>query len=134
MLFFASAIAEQAATTTVNLGFLTALSGLIAAIVAAATFYMATRSTRNKESAAVKAVDAEAYQRGVEIYEATISTLRQEVSDLRKEIHALHDEIAQLRTANAKLATGVDKLRRESYAQLNKEIADLRNKAAKEAK
>src|SRR5271166_538373 len=103
MLFFASAIAEQAATTTVNLGFLTALSGLIAAIVAAATFYMATRSTRNKESAAVKAVDAEAYQRGVEIYEAT-------------------------------LATGVDKLRRESYAELNKEIADLRNKAAKEAK
>ena len=132
LLFLASAIAEQASTST-NLGFLTALSGLIAAIVAAGTFYMARRTTTQRESAAVKAVDADAYKRGVEIYESTIETLRNEVKDLRAEIRSLHDEISQLRRANDELARGIDNLRRESYNTLNRNIAGMRTEAKEAA-
>ncbi len=125
LLFLVSAIAEQASTST-NLSFLTALSGLIAAIVAASTFYMARRTTTQRESAAEKAVDADAYKRGVEIYESTIETLRNEVKDLRAEIRSLHDEISQLRR-------GIDNLPRESYNTLNRSIAGMRTEAKEAA-
>lgn len=100
-----------AAASGDNLSGLTALSGLIAAIIAAATFYMASRSTKLQGNAATYAVDADAYKRGVEIYEATITTLRTELSDLRIEIKGLHEEIRQLRTSNNELSREIDNLR-----------------------
>lgn len=94
-----------------NFSGLSALSAIIAAIIAAATFYMATRSTKAQSTAANYAVDADAYKRGVEIYEATITTLRTEVADLRTEISGLREEVKQFRLSNAELTRELDRLR-----------------------
>ena len=95
-----------------SFGGLSALSGLIAAIIAAATFYMASRASKVQGASATYAVDADAYKRGVEIYEATIATLRQEVGDLRTEIRGLHDEMSDLRHSNLELVREIESLRR----------------------
>ena len=90
---------------------ISALSAILAAIIAGGTFYMAARATRTQGNSAKYAVDADAYKRGVEIYEATISTLRTEVADLRTEIKGLHDEVKQLRISNVELAHELDSFR-----------------------
>jgi hypothetical protein len=114
-MFLASAIA----TTGDSFGGLSALSGLIAAIIAAATFYMASRASRVQGNAANYAVDADAYKRGVEIYEATITTLRQEVTDLRLEIRGLHEEMSSLRKSNLELVREIEGLRNRRPGSTN---------------
>jgi predicted RNase H-like nuclease (RuvC/YqgF family) len=104
-------LASAIASTGLSVGGLSALSGLFAAIIAAATFYMASRASKVQGTAANYAVDADAYKRGVEIYEATIQTLRTEVNDLRTEIRSLHEEISQMRKSNAELVREIEGLR-----------------------
>ncbi len=89
---------------------LTAFSGVIAAVVALVSFWLSARVARIQNDASRHAVDADAYRRGVEIYESTIDNLRQEVKDLREEIRSLHKEVGQLRQSNRELLDEISKL------------------------
>ena len=68
----------------------------ISVIVAAAAFYFATRAAKGQSTAAIHAVDADAYTRASSIYEDTITNLRADITGLREDLSAARSEIRSL--------------------------------------
>ena len=86
------------------------LIAVIAAAIAAATFYGANRATRSKAASDNRAVDAAAYSRATDIYESTITALRDEIGRLTTEIQAARTEIHDVRAALTQIRRTNDRL------------------------
>lgn len=94
------------------------LLGLLTLVVGFAGFWLASRSTGIQGKAAVKAVDAGAFERAREIYESAMSTLRGELNDTRSELASARSDLIAARTEIAGL--------RQDMARLEEEIRLLR--------
>ena len=97
--------------------------GVVTAVIAFATFYLAARAARAQHQAVVKGVDAEAYDRARGLYESAIDNLQEEtrrleaqVASLRAEVAQVHDQAALLQAEIRKLRSSNDALRRELIA------------------
>lgn len=71
--------------------------GIITLAIGFTSFWLATRSTRIQNVAAVKAVDAEAFKRAREIYESALDAIRKELEDTRKELDDTRKEMDETR-------------------------------------
>lgn len=92
--------------------------------VAYLAFRGATRAARQQESAAEKAVDAEAYERARKQYDSIIDQLDENRRGLQDEVARLRTEVGQLRNTNDQLLDQVGKLRREvaTLTQANRDL------------
>lgn len=82
---------------------------VVAAIVAFASFYFATKSTRAQAAAGAHAVDAEAYTRAASIYEDTINSLRTDITNLRTDLAVARNEIRTLNGEIMNLRHSIEK-------------------------
>ena len=94
--------------------------GVVTAVVAGAAFYLTTRAARTQSQAAIRGVDAGAFDRARQIYEGALDTLREELvacraelATARSDLTSARNEIAGLRTDIAALKTEIAALRRE---------------------
>lgn len=101
------------------------LIAVLAAAIAAATFYGANRATRSKAASDNRAVDAAAYSRATDIYESTITALRDEIGRLttevqaaRIEIHDVRTKLGELRSTNARLVAELTSRRGDDRSEL----------------
>ena len=97
--------------------------GVLGLIVAIATIWLSGHAARTQAGAAVKGVDAAAYDRARELYESAIDNLQEEtrrleaqVASLRAEVAAVHDQAGLLQAEIRKLRQSNDALRRELAA------------------
>lgn len=71
--------------------------GVMTLAIGFTSFWLATKSTRIQSGAAVKAVDAEAFERAKEIYESALTAVREELVETRKDLSSTRVELADTR-------------------------------------
>jgi peptidoglycan hydrolase CwlO-like protein len=109
------------------------LIGGVAVVVSFLAYRLSRRAAREEESAAGKAVDAQAYDRARLLYESSITQMEREtgrvqsqVTALRAEIQGLHEQAdmqqTEIRNQRAEIRTLRDDNRR-----LKAELAELRD-------
>lgn len=81
------------------------LLAVLTCVVGAVAFFASTRANKIQATAAITAVDAEAYTRARQIYEGALGTLQGEVEDLRK-------EIVRLRQSNERMSMELHEMKR----------------------
>jgi chromosome segregation ATPase len=93
------------------------------------SFMMATRTTRIERNAAVRAVDAGAFDRAKVIYEGALDTLRAELEACRVELASAHGELVACRAELAAAHRDMMGARHE-IAGLRTEITTLKYEIA----
>lgn len=96
------------------------LLGVLTLIVGYSSFWLATRSTHAQGRAAVRAVDAAAYERARQIYEGALDTLREDLTATRGDLATTRSDLA---TTRNDLVTA-----RREIGSLRREILGLRRK------
>lgn len=85
------------------------------------SFAMATRTTRIERKAAVRAVDAGAFDRARIIYEGALDTLREDLAACRAELVTANHDLTAARSEIAGLRAEIAILKREIEAMIRKQ-------------
>lgn len=89
------------------------LLALMTVVIGYSSFAMATRTTRIERKAAVRAVDAGAFDRAKMIYEGALDTLRDELQACRTELTTAHRDLTAARNEIASLRADIYVLQQE---------------------